>query len=402
MSKPAPKAAPGGGPVKGKMNQDTDGTTAAGEEQQSVRKVTRATAAGKTQAQLDKEWKQAVMQRLKDLKKTNEVNYLNSKNWLGDQTDAKGNLLDPSGQGQALDGNDAFGDLWQHGTPQFQAAHPNASTDEVYHGYTWGTSAHNPGDSHLAGAMAGVKKTKKTPGRDSLMDDPAFQTITSVQRKQADGTKASPNPLTDNYAVGARAGDLVKVTYPDGSVHYMPADDTNPHASLTGGSSGDTGEMSTHAMYGSPAGTSVTMQPMGRLSNPLNGDHLSNDEWDEIGSNNYRNPDGTIPNTKAQLDAARTKAGKAPPAPPKTADAGGPKLLQGFPTVMHGADARNIGYANNDSVHAAGGYMKEGSNTVLVGPQNLPVSRVGDGTSDGLVAVSGADDLFVGGGTASV
>src|SRR5262249_55063066 len=154
------------------------------------------------QKELEKEWKQAVMQRLKDLNKQDEVNYLNAHNWLGDQKDAQGNLLDPTGQGQALDGNDAFGDLWQHGTPQWQKAHPGASPDEVYHGYTWGHSAHNPSDDYLAGAMAGKKpnKKKKTEGRPGLMDDPAFQTITSVQRKHTDGTSRSANPKEDNYA----------------------------------------------------------------------------------------------------------------------------------------------------------------------------------------------------------
>jgi hypothetical protein len=41
--------------------------------------------------------------------------------------------------------------------------------------------------------------------------------------------------------------------------------------------------------------------------------------------------------------------------------------------------------------------MAEGSSTVFLGPEHYPLSRVGDGTSDGMVAVSGADDFFVGG-----
>src|SRR5271155_1611923 len=127
----AKNAAPGdSAPLTATMKQDNDGLTAGGEEHLSVQRVTRATAAGKTQQELDKEWKQAVMARLTDLKKQDEINYLNAHNWLGDQKDAKGNLLDPTGQGQPLDGNDAFGDLWQHGTPAFQQAHPDASSDE--------------------------------------------------------------------------------------------------------------------------------------------------------------------------------------------------------------------------------------------------------------------------------
>jgi hypothetical protein len=392
----------GGEPAKRGFKTDYDGLTMRQEESLSVERVTRANAAGKTQQELEKEWKQAVMQRLKDLKKEDEINYLNQHNWLGDQKDAQGNLLDPTGQGQPLDGNDAFGDLWQRGTPKFQKANPNASSDRVYQGYTWGKGKRTS-DEYLAGAMSGKKADKKkgTPGRSMLMHDPAFQTTTTVQRKHADGTRQSANPLRDNFAVGARPGDLVKVTYPNGDVHYMPTDDVNPNSNFFNPSSqSNLGEVSKHAQNGYPAGTKtgVTMQVVGRLSNPLSGDYLTNEEWDEIGSNNYRNPDGTYPNTRKQLEAAREAAGKNKP-PPKTASnaGGGPLLLVGHPTVMHGADFRNVGYANAVSEHAAGGWMAYGSNTVFVGPERFPVSRVGDETSDGQAAVTGAEDFFIGG-----
>jgi hypothetical protein len=407
------------------LKEDKDGLKAGDEEQLSVKKVTRANAQGKTQKQREKEWKQAVMDRLRAHGKDDEIKYLNDHNWLGDQKGPDGKLLDPTGDGQPLDGNDAFADLWQKGTPEWQAAHPNAKSDAIYHGYTYGTDIHHPSDSYLAGAMVGndasghhigANKKKGTPGESNLMDDASFQTVTSVQRKHADGTKQFANPLTDNYAVGARAGDLVKVTYPNGEVHYMPTDDTNPGSNFYNTAKQDNlGEVSTHALNGNPTDTQVSMQAVGRLHNWKDGgDYFTNDEWDEIGSNGYKNADGTIPNTRKELDAARENAkAKKDDAPPKDdakpkkggsskkgADGGGgPKLLQGHPTALHGADARPIGYANTASVHAQGGSMLEGSSTAFVGPEAYPISRVGDGTTDDMVAVTGAEDFFVGGGT---
>jgi hypothetical protein len=153
------------------------------------------------------------------------------------------------------------------------------------------------------------------------------------------------------------------------------------------------------------------MQDMGGLSSTSPG-HLTNDEWDEIGQNDLKNPDGTYPNNATQLQAARDAKAKAdadaaakkakPAAKAKgksSSNDGGPKLLQGYATVMHGKDAKKIGYANTAAVHAAGGSMNQGSNTAFVGPEAFPISRVGDGTTDDKVAVSGADDFLVGGGT---
>jgi len=270
----------------------------------------------------------------------------------------------------------------------------------VYQKYTWGTDDHHPSDKYLSGVIQGNDADRKPiKGQPTLMNDAAMQPVTSVKRKHSDGTTQSANPYRDNYAVGAKRGNLIKVTYPNGDVHYMPTDDTNGGASFFGGRTNDLGEVSTHAMYGYKAGTKdVTMQSVGNLSNPSGGDYFTNDEWDEIGSNNYRNPDGTIPNSREELEAARKKAGKNKP-PPKTASnaGGGPLLLVGYPTVMHGADFRNVGYANTVSEHAAGGWMAYGSNTVFVGPERFPVSRVGDETSDGQAAETGAEDFFIGG-----
>ena len=79
---------------------------------------------------------------------------------------------------------------------------------------------------------------------------------------------------------------------------------------------------------------------------------------------------------------------------------GGPKLKKGFKTVAVGPQFRRVGYASADCLHEAGGYVNEGSATVYVG--TFPMSRVGDGTSDGYGIVTGAEAVFVGGATKSI
>lgn len=70
-------------------------------------------------------------------------------------------------------------------------------------------------------------------------------------------------------------------------------------------------------------------------------------------------------------------------------------LLDGYPTVMIGPEMRLVGYANVACLHEGGGYVNQGSGTVFVG--KFPFSRIGDGTSDALAVVAGADTVFAGG-----
>lgn len=387
-----------------------DGLDMAGETQLSVQKLTRATMkkGGKeqTKKEQEKSWKEQVYQRLKDHNRNEEVKYLDDNNWLGNQKGPDGNLVNPDGQ--ALDGKDAFSNLWQKGSPSFQKANPGASSDSVYHGYVWGHSAHHPSDDYLAGVL-GKHSSKKKNGENNsdLMHDSAMQPITAVQRKYPDGSIRSSDPLKNNYAVAKQTGRLIKVTYANGEEHFMPADEQNSHSDLSGDKGADVsnaGEMSQHAStYGSG---NVNMEPVGKLSSKGVGDYMTNEEWDEIGKGGYKNPDGTIPNTRSQLDEARKAKGVKPPAKPAekqaSADTGGPKLLYGYWNVMHGADFRCVGYADSLSVHQQGGWMEYGSNTAFVGQGCFPLSRQGDGTSDGLAATTGAEDFMVGGSPTKV
>ena len=105
----------------------------------------------------------------------------------------------------------------------------------------------------------------------------------------------------------------------------------------------------------------------------------------------------TTPSAVMPLFAARKARGLDGPAPMPKIEGGGPLLLNGWWNVMHGADTRCVGYANPLSLHEAGGYMLFGSNSCFVGDGLFPVSRIGDGTSDGKNAVTGASDCCIGG-----
>ncbi|HVY45289.1 MAG TPA: hypothetical protein VHB21_05390 [Minicystis sp.] len=362
------------------IKKDFDGSGIGREEELSVQRVTRAVEASTGQKTSDsdakKAWKKKVIQRLKDYGFDKDANYL-EQHW---------------GDDDWLTDGDAFGDVYSGKV--WGGKNPYAN-------HVWGTSKHNPPSSTLAGAMEGNDKNgKHIKGKERLMHDSSFQQITSVMRKHADGSTKTPNPETDNYAVAKKANRLVKVDYDNGQTHWMPSDDTNSGSDISGAKGANTsnaGELSNHAAtaYG---GSNVNMHYAGTLG-PHPG-YLTNDEWDEIGKNGYTNPDGTIPNNPDQLAAARKARGvKAPPA--TSSSGGGPLLLYGYWSLMHGADTRCVGFANAESVHAAGGFMMYGSNTTFVSPSFFPVSRVGDGTSDGKAAVTGAGDCFIGGSPAT-
>jgi hypothetical protein len=359
------------------IKKDFDGAGIGSEEELSVKKVTRAVeaAGGAKQSDQDakKAWKRKVIDRLNEYGFNKDADYL-TQHWGDD--------------GWLMDG-DAFGDVYSGKV--WGGANP-------YSNHVWGTSPHNPPSDTLAGAMEGNDANgQHIKGKERLMHDSSYQQITSVMRKQSDGSTKTPNPNTDNYAVAKKSGKLVKVDYDNGQTHWMPSDDTNKGSDISGAAGANTtnaGELSNHAAtaYG---GSNVNMSYAGDLgSNP---GHLSNDEWDEIGKGGYTNPDGTVPNNSDQLAEARKARGIAAPPKSSSSGGGGPLLLYGYWNLFHGSDAKCVGFANPQALHAAGGWMDCGSNNTFVGCGYNPLSRVGDGTSDSKEAVTGGADCLVGG-----
>lgn len=338
--------------------EDTDGSPFHIEEERSVakfvKKLTRAKKKGEAKTPPEhpvKLWKQKVIQRLRDTGHKPEADYL-QKNWGDDDT---------------LSDNDAFAKVWKQ----------QAGLTKGYHySYLWDGHPHGATTKSIGGALQG------------LLADPSYQhKVSEVNRVRTDGNEGPG--ADDNYAVWPRTGRLIKVQYGNPpSTHYMPSDDTNPEGRSSG-------ELSYHAAHS--YGTTNMKTDAGALG-PHPG-YLSNDQWDFIGENNLRNENNTFPNNQKDFDDAVKKRGLTfPPTKPKpTASAGGgTELLYGYGTVLHGTDNRTIGYADAASTHEAGGHMAQGSSTVFVGPEQYPVSRVGDATSDGMFAVTGAEDFLVG------
>jgi hypothetical protein len=354
---PKPAPATDGKYIENKV--DTDGSPFLLQEERSVKKMVDKLTIAKKKGQPPlpppenpiQLWKKKVIERLRATGHKPEADYL-QKNW---------------GDNNILSENDAFAKVWK------QEA---GLTKEYTYRYLWDGNPTGATTKSLGGALQG------------LLADACYQhRVSEMNRVRPDGA-IGPGP-EDNYAVWPKKGRLIKVEYGNPpSTHYMPSDDTNPAGKTNG-------ELSYHAALS--YGTKNIKSDAGALGpNPA---YLTNDQWDFIGENNLRNDDknGTIPNNPADFEAACKRRGLTfPPAKPTASAGGGPELLYGDLTVFHGPDERAIGYAAATSMHQGGGYMIEGSTTVFVGPQLLPVSRVGDATSDGMFAVSGADDFLVG------
>jgi hypothetical protein len=317
-----------------------------------------------------KVWKEAVIAALaKDPRFTSEAKYLQDQKWV-DQTPGSG--------------SDAFADVvggqlykQQPGNSDAEraAAHkPLVDSDELYHKYWWAGGAHTP---------TGMAKDLR-----GLLDDSAWQPITTVARVMPDGTTASADPYTAFYGVARHKGGMLVVTDPKTGkvVGAGPIDDTNPNA--FGGDGTDTGEMS-NSLAGQVPGSKAGLELLPDTAGSGVPGCLTNDEWLEAVG--YMRKGWKI-NNRADLLIAR--AGVAAGSKDRAAAL---KVLYGLYSVRHGGDTKAVGYADPTTKHEGGGYMNQGSNTVFVGPILAPLARVGDGTSDGLKAVNGALDFYVGG-----
>lgn len=252
----------------------------------------------------------------------------------------------------------------------------------------------------------------------NLVSDPAWQPETSASFINKDGEKTYANPNTEVYWVsdgkGYPPGTFAKITGPNGQSVFARALDTNGSKGISPyGTAGRQLEASP-ALFkalgyeasgmSAPGGTfNVQVFPgsnggVGR--NELG--HLTNEETQEAGK---LIEDGTVKSISSKEDLERARKAKEEkdqkkdePAPPAQKQSG-ILLRTGFPTVFHGKQLYEVGYASAESIHDGGGHVKEGSDTVYVG--KYPLSRIADATSDGLAVVSGGPDTWVGGGTTS-
>lgn len=107
----------------------------------------------------------------------------------------------------------------------------------------------------------------------------------------------------------------------------------------------------------------------------------------------YRAGPQAQPQLKGTLPAA-------PETPPADKASGGPRIQNGESSVLIGAQQWMAAHVDNP--HKGGGKLKEGSQTVFVGPLQLPFSRKGDMTTDQhFVRGDTQPDIFVGGAPTS-
>lgn len=331
---------------------DKDGTTVGTEEELSAQKLARAQLKDPNEplpADYMTTWKNAVMAALaKDKRFAREAQYLRDQDWVN-QTPGEG--------------PDAFADIvggkfYKNGT---------ASSESVYKNYFYDAPK---GDIHHPRGMA------KDLVR--LLDDPAWQPITSVARVMPDGSLKSADPYKANYVVANTRTGIAEVTNPDtGETYVGPTDDTNGAA--FGGDGSDTGEMSHALTEKLPAGKKAQITLYRNTAGNGTPGYLTNDEWKE--ALGYIKKGWKI-NNRADLLKAR---------------AGGMLLLYGYWSVAHGQDQRAVGYADTLTTHQGGGFVKEGSDRTFVGDGLFPLSRVGDATSDNFTIATGALDFYVGG-----
>jgi hypothetical protein len=136
------------------------------------------------------------------------------------------------------------------------------------------------------------------------------------------------------------------------------------------------------------------------------GGNLDFNETQQAGWLVHHGKAGVIKNRQQLQDALkklspedRASLDKGTVTMPEPKTAGGQKLTQGFPTVALGKELHRAGYAAPACVHEGGGAVKEGALGVYLA--EYPFARVGDGTTDDLSILNGADELhqsvYVGG-----
>ncbi|MEP7123287.1 MAG: hypothetical protein ABJE95_20330 [Byssovorax sp.] len=346
-----PPVAEGGGTYG--LQTDNDGTTNGTEEILSAQKLARAQKKDAGPPASDdylKTWKNAVIDALdKDPRYKKEAQYLRDQDWVNQTPNS---------------GADAFGDIV--GGKFYNGG--KSSPTQVYQNYFWNSPK---GDIHHPRGMA----KDLIP----LLDDPAWQPVTSVARVMPDGTRRFADPYSSYYVVANKTGGLGVVTDPKTGEQFVgPTDDTNPDAFGGKGHTSDNGEVS-NALVQQIPGKKAQIDIYRDTAGSGTPGYLTNDEWKE--ALGYVKKGWKI-NNRADLLKAR---------------AGGLLLLYGYWSVMHGVDERAVGFADPTSLHLGGGFVKEGSDRTFVGDQFLPLSRVGDATSDNFTIATGALDFYVGG-----
>lgn len=253
-----------------------------------------------------------------------------------------------------------------------------------------------------------------------LVTDPAWQPETSASFINKDGEKTYANPTTEYYWVSDGKtypiGTFAKVTGPNGKSVYARALDANGTKGISANGAGGKRQLEAspalfQALGYSASGMSAPdgdfkVQVFPGSSGGVARDklgHLTNAETQEAGK---LIEDGTVKSISSKEDLDRAKKakeekdkGEKDKAPPKDDKKTGLLLRKGFPGVYHGREQYEVGYACVDCLHDGGGFVKEGSDTVYVG--KYPLSRIADATSDGLNVVSGGPGTWVGGGTTS-
>lgn len=251
-----------------------------------------------------------------------------------------------------------------------------------------------------------------------LISDTAWQPETSASFINEKGEKTYPNPNTEYYWVsdgkGYPPGTFAKITAPNGKSVFARALDTNPSRGVSPAGAGGARQLEASPALWNALGYSASgnSAPEGKFDIQVfpgsNGGvardqlgHLTNEETQEAGKLIEDKDVKSISNREDLERAKKAKEEKdkpSQPEPPKNQKTG-LLLMKGFPTVLHGPDLKEVGYACEECVHSGGGFVKEGSDTVYVG--KYPLSRIADATSDDLAVVSGGPDTLVGGGTTS-
>lgn len=253
----------------------------------------------------------------------------------------------------------------------------------------------------------------------NMVSDPAWQPETSASFINKDGEKTYANPNTEYYWVSDGKtyppGTFAKITGPNGNTVYARALDTNGSKGISANGAGGSRQLEAspalfQALGYSASGTSA---PAGDFKvqvfpgssggvdrNSLG--HLTNQETQEAGK---LIEDGTVKSISSKEDLDRAKKAKEEKdkenqaEPPPNKQKTGMLLRDGFTGVYHGVQQYEVGYAHVNCKHTGGGYVKEGSDCVYVG--QYPLSRIADATSDDLNVVSGGLDTWVGGGPTS-
>jgi hypothetical protein len=256
--------------------------------------------------------------------------------------------------------------------------------------------------SDYAGNGAGYREHKRPMWnylkRKGLAYEADWQRETSASWVDAKGKVTYADAATEPYFVASSKDEI-----PLGSFAKITANGKTIYARMMEGGPA-LGEISIGAWKGLGY-TSVTpnaaptdkvtievLNDSGGMSSSFEKGHLSYDEIQRAGK---LIEDGKVKSIKTRDDLLKAE-GKSDE-PKKTASI---RLERGFKTVAIGSNMRRVGYASADCTHDGGGYVKEGSATVFVGPH--PFSRIGDGTSDDLGILTGDDSVFVGGATKAI